>query len=281
MNTNHLQPEEESLNIDDGAADGRFPPNSLNYRRLNEWSPIVPGRTYCIRNETRPGRSRDVDECATSLEELFSHPQFMCTKDGEELFCHATSWSCCLRIAETCPKPGRGPQDLAPDGAFYLNPDYPDGYQWLHSKRGSFGGEHAMLLYKFKPEDLSRNGKVLDEQEWRDLVYGSNTVTNNYGWLKAPMNTNPLGSHDPGQQIRVCRRSDGELAMQFVIRSPQICRQLHKYLVGVIFYEKINPPSAPLNPERFDHRNDSSTSHKRSRSSAHSKTRGSKRSFRR
>ncbi|UJR24547.1 hypothetical protein I4U23_005922 [Adineta vaga] len=164
-------------------------------------------------------------------------------ENESEYWYHATSWKKAKRIMRMGPRISKGPSDLANRGAFYLNPSHDDCYSWFATKDSSFKGRHAMLIYKFDLEILSSNGKRLDDKgKWKNLVTERSKCSSpcKEDWIYTYQNSNPSSVNKSGNNVKARSMQNGEPAMQLIICQERMCRNIHKCLVGCVFYKKLN-----------------------------------------
>jgi len=136
-----------------------------------------------------------------------------------------------------------------------------------------------MLIFKFDPWSLDRRGEELSVGRWRQVLLERNGETCHVPWSLAPQDSEP-GMVKRNKYPRPNKKSNGEIAMQLVVRCPQMCKELSKYLVGCIFYEKIDSKSQASNAQRSDARNHCSNKKRCSSSQTMTKVGDSKKSRR-
>jgi hypothetical protein len=249
LSTINNQDPEEPLNSesfatanDSGAkiGDGKFPRGSAEHYGLNQWSHHHENPNLFIRNQSRTTtETRGISQSDIELSNLPIENPAMNTPEARFLF-NATSWSEAIKTIESGIEIKERRNDLSVDGAFYCNPDYPNCYEWFYGKKGSFGGEHAMMIYKFDPWKLKKNGETLTEEEWKSIVYKRNTKKCMFHWSEAPQNKAPSDFMKQGKHPIPCRLADGRTAEQLVVRSQAMCDKMNAYIVGCVFYEKLN-----------------------------------------
>ncbi|CAF1430358.1 unnamed protein product [Adineta steineri] len=237
-----------------------YPSNSKNFYGINTWSlarvclndsnESLP--KYYIRNQSRATISMsDEQEHQIALHDLIN----MCagSDDGQQYWFHATSWNKAQNFIETGPQMDNKLSDYSSHGAYYLNPCYYDCYDWLITRNSVFKGYHAMLIYKFNPEDLSENGETPDKKQWKKNVKKlkessskknvekrkATSSKNNRDWSLVPQDANP-GNFSKNHQIKARTTSQGKPAMQLVIHTQSMCKKIHSHLVACIFYQNIS-----------------------------------------
>ncbi|UJR07425.1 hypothetical protein I4U23_011711 [Adineta vaga] len=203
-----------------------------------------------IRNHTRSGLS--MSQQGTDSIKLDELKDIRADKNDDNLYWyHATNWDNAECIIKCGPAPSNKPGDLSTSRtAFYLNPDYDDCYNWLLTKNSEFKGYHAVLIFKFAPEEISENGRRLTKQEWKQIASNSSTkVCRSNDWLLAYQSANPESMGKKGQTPEIRRTSAGENAKQLIIYCAKMCRNLRSCLIGCVFYQKV------ISINRF-HKND-------------------------
>ncbi|CAF1173832.1 unnamed protein product [Adineta steineri] len=237
-----------------------YPSNCKNFYGINTWSlahvclndsnESLP--KYYIRNQSRATISMsDEQEHQIALDDLTK----MCegTDNRQPYWFHATSWANALNIIETGPQMGDKPSDYSSHGAFYLNPCYDDCYDWFSTRNSVFKGHHAMMMYKFNPEELSKKGETPDKNQWKKNVKElkessseknvkkrkATSSKNNHDWSFVPQDANPdnFSKHD---ETRDRKTSQGKPAMQLVIHTESMCKKIHYHLVACVFYQNIS-----------------------------------------
>ena len=155
---------------------------------------------------------------------------------------HATSWQSAEEIMKFGPKIYPKRSDLAVNGAFYLNPDLDDCYDWLLTKNNVFQGKHAFLVYRFAFSDLSgRVEELTNLVEWKNVARRWSTTRCPEDCTYTFQNSDPKNIESKGHHVTPRRMDNGELAMQLIIRTEKLCRLIHLHLVGCIFFEKLAP----------------------------------------
>ncbi|CAF1253701.1 unnamed protein product [Adineta steineri] len=224
-----------------------YPNNSKNFYGINTWSlarvclnnsnESLP--KYYIRNQSRATMSMsDEQEHQIALDDLTK----MCggTDNEQQYWFHATSWNNAQNIIETGPQMGDKPSDYSSHGAFYLNPCYYDCYDWFITRNSVFKGHHAMIIYKFNPEELSKKEETPDKKQWKKNVkeLKESSFKNDFDWSRVRQDKNP-GNFSKKHQIAARPTTQGKLAMQLVIHTASMCEKIHLYLAGCIFYQNI------------------------------------------
>lgn len=227
-------------------SNGRYPQGSVEKYGLNQWSQFGENKRLYIRNQSRNRTGkRDISECDIHLQDLPSGDPDVSTNDEESLYHHSTSWSKAQKIIKSGIKIEDKLKDQAAHGAFYLNDSYSDCYDWLYTNNSSYRGEHAMLIYKFNPWTLSKNGEETTHREWRDIIQKRNSNKATLDWSYTYQNSRPAEHSKQGKNPNTRQRSDGTAAKQFVIRKQNMCDKMGAYCIACIFYEKIDDcPSA-------------------------------------
>lgn len=252
FNMNHIEPMRQQSSTDEstqsedddtGASNQKYPKGSEENYGNDQWSPHQKKRTCFIRNQSRRNYNEDFTELNRYIQTVLLSTMAV---GSQRLWFHATSWTAARKIIRSQPKFIDKPQDLALHGAFYLNPDFDDCYQWLLSKKCSFEGEHAILIFVFDPWSLNKNGEELDVKAWKEVLHCRNTNKCKLSWSLGPQNKHPDRIDNSG---RFNQTAKGELAMQLVVRSRSMCRQLSDFLVGCIFFEKLGHSR-----EKFKHK---------------------------
>jgi len=266
-------------------SDEKFPREMEEHYGLNQWSRRHENTNLFIRNQSRTTtETRDVSESDIELSNLPIENRKMNTPEARFYFT-AMSWSKAIKCIESGIKIKKRSNDFTVNGAFYCNPDYPNCYEWFYGKKGSFGGKHAMLIFKFNPWALSQNGEILTEDEWKLVVYKRNTKMCTFDWSEVPQNKNPDEFMNQSKHPIPCRLSDGRIARQLVVRSQAMCDKMNTYLVGCVFYEQLNDVSGMSTTELSDiTANQSRYTHEQRKrkcqmSKERSKIRDSKRSY--
>jgi len=164
----------------------------------------------------------------------------------EQYWFHATTWDKAQNIIKTGPVLGEKPSDYSSTGAFYLNPSYFDCYEWFIVNNSKFNGSHAMLIYKFHPIELSEKGEEPAVKQWRQNVKKRSTTTcrNNLDWSLVPQNANPKSIHK-NEKVRHRWTHHGDIAMQLVIHTANMCAKVHPCLVACIFYRDVSTKKLP------------------------------------
>ncbi len=219
--------------------------------------------TYFIRNQSRKGRQRqDLSEDDIELHTLTNKfPYYVLDKTIPVNWFHATSWKSAEKKINKGPNKTRGPSDFARYGAFFLNPNYDDCYDWLYDNNEKFQGEHAILIYRFYPWVISSNGEELNLKQWRQLVQQRSTsdIRCPYDWSFTFQNSDPKNISTSNSKVEVhhmrfqnsdCehiettslkvkarRMKNGEYAKQLVIHSEKMCKEIHRCLIGCIYFE--------------------------------------------
>lgn len=126
-------------------------------------------RTVGFQNFRENPSYRDVNENDIALHNL--ERQFDVAKFEGSFYYHATGWESVIKKIEEGPQMSEGCLNMAYYGAFYLNPNCRGGHDWFDTRDSKFQSKHAMLIYKFCPEALSKKGKeVLDIKRWKNLT---------------------------------------------------------------------------------------------------------------
>jgi hypothetical protein len=100
-----------------------------------------------------------------------------------------------------------------------------------------------MLIYKFNPESLSSKGKrILDIKRWRSLVGERSHCSGKFedDWTYTYQSSNPNDICKSGDNARMRMRWDKQPAMQLIIYNEKMCRKIHPFLIGCIYYAKCN-----------------------------------------
>ncbi|CAF0979878.1 unnamed protein product [Adineta steineri] len=175
------------------------------------------------------------------------------TDNGQTYWFHATSWDNAQNITKEGPKIGHKPSDYSSNGAFYFNPCYYDCYDWFITRNSVFKGYHAMLIYKFNPEELSKKGETPDKNQWKKNVKElkessskknvknrkATSSKNNRDWSLVPQDANP-DNFSKNHQIKARTTSQGKLAMQLVIHTESMCKKTHSHLVACVFFQTVS-----------------------------------------
>lgn len=223
-----------------------YPKGNLEKYGEDEWpeKPVISENVswlqYYVRNASRNTLSQlGKNEDEIKLESLKT--KCISSTYGERYWFHGTDWKSAQAIIKSGPRPGGKLSDYAANGAFYLNPSYTDCYDWLITKNSVFKGYHAILIYKFDPENLSTKGEEPSEQEWRRLVYQrSRKMGKNYfDWHYVYQHAAPKTISDCGNKQKIRWTKDGQRAMQLVIPCEKMCHQMHQCLVACVFYRYI------------------------------------------
>jgi hypothetical protein len=172
----------------------------------------------------------------------------------EEYWFHATTWDNAQNIIKTGPVLGEKPSDYSSTGAFYLNPSYFDCYDWFIVNNSKFNGSHAMLIYKFHPNKLSEKGEELAVKQWLKNVKKRSTTTsrNNLDWSLVPQNAHPKAI-DKNEKVRHRWTNHGDIAMQLVIHTAEMCDKLHPCLVACVFYQHVSTNKLPYQYQYTKH----------------------------
>ncbi len=194
---------------------------------------------FFVRKQSRndPQR-RDVHENDIALHDL--EREFGNLETEASVWYHATSWESAVKKVEEGPQLSEGPLDLAYYGAFYLNPSYRDCHDWFYTRDSKFQGKHAMLIYKFYPEWLSKKGKrVLDIKRWRNLAGERSQPSGKFedDWTYTYQNSDPDHVHKSGDNAKIRKTRDEQQAMQLIIYTEKMCTKIHRYLIGCVYYE--------------------------------------------
>jgi len=164
-----------------------------------------------------------------------------------KLWFHATDWDAAKSILADGPRLNGKNSDFSRHGAYYLNDNYSDSYEWLWACNDRFRGRHAILVYQFDRSNLECTGIDLTRtDEWRSTVFScigpkqtENKLVKNMSWVYGPQCSNPTyvrkSSATPMQ-----RKIGNELAMQFAIRNDKTLAEIRSSLVGVICFENIS-----------------------------------------
>lgn len=177
--------------------------------------------------------------------------KFFKANSEETLWYHATGWQSAEDIMLNGIKLFEHPGDLAPCGAFYLNPCYFDCYDWLSKKNYKFKNKHAILIYSFDPNALSKKGETaLTKTRWQKLTRDlSNRVPGTkYDWLYTLQNQDPSSRKHTNSYAKARETYDGESAKQLIIYTEKMCTKIDNKLVGFVFYEFANINSTSLPP---------------------------------
>ncbi|CAF3531880.1 unnamed protein product [Adineta steineri] len=197
--------------------DKKFPGYTIKYPESIWIRPNCRAK-YFIRKQPRIEAPRsDASETDIALNEL----ENLVLNDGKcsYYWFHATSWKSAKKKAQKGPKMSKGPLDMAYHGAFYLNPCYDDCYEWFSTKNSSFKGKHAMLIYKFDPENLNRNGRRLDDKgRWKTLAgeRSKNSAPYKEDWIYTYQNSNANKIEKSGNNAKIRLMSNGKPAMQLI-----------------------------------------------------------------
>ena len=215
---------------------GKYPEGSVEKYGENTWSPHESHKSLHVRNQHRDASFNENSiEDGVRLGELIH--KLLRSVGSEELWYHATTFDSAVIIIHSGPKISRKPSDLAANGAFYLNLNMSDCYEYLFTKKSLSKGNQVILIFRFDPWQLSSRGEKLDEQKWKRVAYNRSPDREcGYHWSYAPQHSDPARIKKKGKQISARRISDGQLAMQLVIRDPKMCQKIHGYLVGCIFF---------------------------------------------
>jgi len=220
-------------------SNGKFPEFRADFEE-NIWSP-----TYNHMNNffVRKQRRNYLEGCAAGLSDYSDIGlQALLTSDDESeqtTWYHATSWSSAIKKIEEGPQMSEGPLDMAYNGAFYLNPCY----EWCNTKDSQFQGKHAMLIYQFHPETLSKKGKrVLDVNKWKSLAGERSHRSGRFedDWIYTYQNSDPGHINKSGSNARIRKTRDDKRAIQLIIYNEGMCRKIHKHLIGCVYYENLH-----------------------------------------
>ncbi|CAF1174228.1 unnamed protein product [Didymodactylos carnosus] len=163
------------------------------------------------------------------------------TSKGDKLWFHATSWDKAQGIIQSGPRFYPTASDFSKDGAFYLNDNYIDCYDFL--KRRKFAGNHAMLIYQFEPDTLEKRGTNLDVfDEWRSHVFDCLTGKRNSKgkhWYYGAQCSRP-GAVKHKSEVTRRMLNDTKYAMQLAIVHVEMCAKVHDCLIGCVFYQNLN-----------------------------------------
>ncbi|CAF3768349.1 unnamed protein product [Rotaria socialis] len=194
---------------------------------------------FFVRKQSRNDRQRrNVHEDDIQLQYLKRELGNIST--AESFWFHATSWGSAIEKVEKGPKISEGPLDMAYYGAFYLNPDYHDCHDWFYTRDSKFQGKHAMLIYKFHPETLSKKGKrILEKKKWKTVAGERSQPSGKFedDWTYTYQNSDPDHIHKSGDNARIRHRSDELDAMQLIIYTERMCKKIHHCLIGCVYYE--------------------------------------------
>ena len=162
---------------------------------------------------------------------------------GTTYWFHATSWDNAKSIAQNGPRISGERTDFSSSGAFYLNDDYCDCYQWFTKRNSVFKGRHAMLIYRFDLAEL-QGGKELENDEWKVLVYNCREEDGKKScerWYYGPQCENPTNLKSKKQVTSRYRGNGRDRAMQLGIIHVRTLTFIHKCLVAIVFYRNVNP----------------------------------------
>lgn len=224
---------------------------------MDKWTPFTGNQHLHIRNQRRKKTGkRNISECDIELESLQAECSLNSTDDATRLFFHGTSWRKANRIVESGVKIEERLTDLAVHGAFYLNDSYSDCYDWLYTNNSKYRGEHAMLIYKFNPWKLSKNGEETTYEEWKNIMQKRNSNKSTPDWSFTYQNSKPADHHKQGKNPKARHRSDYTPAKQLVARSQTMCDKMTGHCIACIFYENIdNYPSTSAVQQSIDQKN--------------------------
>ena len=228
----------------------RFPTFRSEFEE-NIWSPTYHmEEKFFVRKQPRTNpQKRDVKENDVELQDLNRRFGNVDVNFEESFYYHATSWESAIKKVEEGPYKSEGPLDMAYYGAFYLNPSYRDCHDWFYTRDSKFQGKHAMLIYKFRPETLSKKGKeVLQIKRWQSLAGERSQRTGKFedDWTYTYQNSDPDHIHKSGDNARIRKRWDEQSAMQLIIYTEKMCRKIHKCLMGCVYYENCAASSGEL-----------------------------------
>lgn len=216
-------------------SDMNFPKFRSNFEN-DLWSPTSNMMNhFFVRKQTRSCWENDIQ-----LQDLMK----LVPNDNheEKLWFHGTSWKSAIKKVEEGPQISHGPLDMAYHGAFYLNPDHHDCYEWFRTADSKFKGKHAMLIYKFHPESLSKKGKeVFNINKWRTLAGERSRSTGKFedDWTYTYQCSNPDCIHRSGDNARIRKIRGDQDAKQLIIYTEKMCRKIHNCLIGCVYYENL------------------------------------------
>ncbi|CAF1430894.1 unnamed protein product [Rotaria magnacalcarata] len=256
----------------------RFPTFRSEFKE-DHWSHICEKTMrFFVRKQSRNDRQRrNVHENDIELQYLTRELGNVSTV--ESFWFHATSWESAIEKVEKGPKISEGPLDMAYYGAFYLNPDYHDCHDWFYTRDSKFQGKHAMLIYKFHSETLSKKGKsILEKQKWKTVAGERSQSSGKFedDWTYTYQNSDPDHIHKSGDNARIRHRWDELPAMQLIIYTEKMCRKIHRCLVGCVYYEncdaladELNNSNQIINDNQLDSSANSSTFRNQSQFKVH------------
>ena len=222
--------------------DLRYPANSLQKYGEDRWMKEKPNSDTYIRNQSRPENKK------LELNDLKS--LLPASKGETRYWFHATGWQSAEQKRQSGPIMSEGKLDLAVGQAFYLNPNYDDCYEWLFTKNSVYRGQHAILIYRFDLADLGRQGKELGLAEWKSVARRWSTVDCPDDWTYTFQNSDPKNVDDPKRRVKPRQMSNGKVAMQLILRTKELCSQIHKCLVGCIFFENLHATTIAKTPAK-------------------------------
>ena len=223
----------------------KFPEFRANFEE-NKWSSTCNNlNNFFVRKQCRNSLQNctagaDLSDCSDiGLQALLTSDD----ESEQTTWYHATSWLSAIKKIEEGPQMSEGPLDMAYNGAFYLNPCYYDCYEWCNTKDSQFQGKHAMLIYQFHPETLSKKGKrVLDVNKWKSLAGERSQSSGKFedDWTYTYQNSDPNHIYKSGSNARIRKTRDAKQAMQLIIYNEGMCRKIHKHLIGCVYYENLH-----------------------------------------
>jgi hypothetical protein len=179
---------------------------------------------------TDPSRAETIDTCESS-ERATAH-----SKTGRvSLWYHGTRLANVESIRESGLRKGKGPSDMASNGAIYLNPDIDDCRQLCRDKSIKTGHKYVMLVFEFNPQQVSHNYIIVGSYPtWWKLVAERRMRRSKTDWLFTYQSRNPARSAKKNAKHRVRRMNNGERAEQLIIFSQRMGEQMNRYLIEEI-----------------------------------------------
>lgn len=203
-------------------------------QQKNEWVYINSEKKYFRRHQTRTKFDAPGTELGIDLEKLRTR-----SSNNEPFWYHATSWKKAEKFIEHGPKLVGGKRDCAEYPAFYLNPNFPDAYEWLLKKDKKFEGKHSILIYQFTLAHLPGRGRELNKKQHKEE---SRKPKSDSGWIYTYQTRNPK-IKDKRKQPKTRQTSEGHDAMQLILYDEKLCRYIHANLIGCVFYDELNRTS--------------------------------------